>query len=158
MNQPPCPGDVVRAFLDCINALDLDGAAALCAPDFVWENMPMDPPANRIEGAGGMVHRLRAVLDHCERVEWSILEQAVDGDTVLNERMDAHWFKPGIFPRSSYLGAPVMGVWKVRDGLITLWRDYTELAEFEKQLGMSIPDFGRLIGRNYGQDGVPAAA
>lgn len=148
------PGALVRSFLARINDLDLEGAQRLLSDDFIWENMPMDPPANRIHGGAAMAHRLDAVFSVCDRVEWEILEQAEDGETVLNERLDKHWFKAGLFPKSNYLAAPVMGVWKVREGRITLWRDYSDLSDFEKQLGMSIPDFGRVIGRNYGQDGA----
>lgn len=152
--RPDSPGAIVHRFIACLNAFDLAGAQALTAGDFVWENMPMHPPANRVHGGAAMVRRLGAVFHVCDRIDWRILEQAEDGGTVLNERLDQHWFRPGIFPRSDYLGAPVMGVWKIRDGRIALWRDYSNPDDFENQLGMSIPDFGRYVGNNYGQEGA----
>jgi len=145
------PGNTVRAFIARLNDKDLDGAQALLSDDFVWENIGMEPPANRVQGGAGMAHRLRAVFDVCVKIDWIILEQLEAGDTVMNERRDDHYFQPDLFPKSNYLAAPVCGVWKVREGKITLWRDYSDLGDFERQLGMSVKEFGAIIGRNYGQ-------
>jgi limonene-1,2-epoxide hydrolase len=148
----PTPGEVVRRFIGCLNTFDLEGAQHLVAGDFVWENVSMDPPADRLEGGAAMAHRLGAVFERCDRIDWQILEQAEAGDTVLNERVDHHWFDRALFPVQNHLAAKVAGIWKVRDGRIALWRDYNNLGEFEQQLGMTVADFGRIIGRDYGRD------
>jgi limonene-1,2-epoxide hydrolase len=148
----PNPGELIRRFIDRLNAFDLEGAQRLVTGGFVWENVSMDPPADRLEGGAAMAHRLGAVFDRCDRIDWRILEQAENGDTVLNERIDHHWFDRALFPERNHLAARVAGVWKVRDGRIALWRDYSNLDEFEQQLGMTVADFGRIIGRDYGQD------
>jgi limonene-1,2-epoxide hydrolase len=49
---------------------------------------------------------------------------------VMNERTDR--FKIG----PKWVEAPVMGIFELRDGKIAAWRDYFDLAGFQKQMAV----------------------
>lgn len=118
------PQEVVGAFIAAIEARDVDAALAFLAEDVSYENMPMDPIVGR--EMTGMV--LRSYLDISTDVEWRIVREVVDGDVVINERVDRFHIGGG------WLELPVAGFWEVRDGLITLWRDYFDMTAYTTQL------------------------
>jgi len=121
----PSPEAVVDAFIAAIERLDIDAAVALLHADVSYENMPMDP----ISGAEAVRATLAAFLGQATEVDWPVLRQIVDGNCVANERVDR--FKIG----EGWLELPVAGFFEVDDGLITLWRDYFDLASYQRQLG-----------------------
>jgi limonene-1,2-epoxide hydrolase len=57
---------------------------------------------------------------------------AVNGSTVLTERTDALVFGP------VRLQFWVCGVFEVRDGRITLWRDYFDMFDFTKSIARGL--------------------
>lgn len=119
------PGDVVAAFIAAIERKDLDAAVALLADDVSYENVPIDP----IVGTAAVRATLDAFLAPTGRVEWPVRRQLVDGNTVINERVDR--FEIG----GGWLELPVVGVFEVdTDGRITLWRDYFDMSTYTRQL------------------------
>jgi len=118
------PQEVVGAFIAAVEARDVDAALAFLAEDVSYENMPMDPIVGR--EMTGMV--LRSYLDISTEVEWRIVREVVDGDVVINERVDRFHIGGG------WLELPVAGFWEVRDGLITRWRDYFDMTAYTTQL------------------------
>jgi limonene-1,2-epoxide hydrolase len=68
-------------------------------------------------------------LGGASEVDWVILRQHEFGNVVFNERIDR--FRIG----DGWLELPLAGVFEVDDdGLITLWRDYFDLASYQRQL------------------------
>jgi len=119
------PGDVVAAFIAAIEAKDVDAAIELLADDVSYENVPMSP----IAGKEAVRATLGAFLGAASQVEWPIARQVVVGNAVINERLDR--FKIG----SGWLELPVAGFFEVDEqGLITLWRDYFDMASYTGQL------------------------
>ena len=116
------PAQVVRAFVDAWNRLDMDGVAALLAPDIDYHNMPMEP----IAGKAAVERYLRSVgpFDSCD---WRIVSMAVTGNTVLTERVDA------FVVDGTPIALPLMGVFEIEDRLIRRWRDYFDLASYRAQ-------------------------
>lgn len=55
---------------------------------------------------------------------------AAAGNVVLNERVDVFKHKSG-----AAITLPVMGTITVDEEMITVWRDYFDPAEFDRQLG-----------------------
>ena len=55
------------------------------------------------------------------------------GDTVMNERIDT--FTP---PGKARYGLPVAGVFVVKNGKITAWRDYFDVRQFTKGTGIEL--------------------
>ena len=59
---------------------------------------------------------------------WEVLHSAANGDVVLNERVDR--FDMG----GTEVSVQVCGVFEIRDGKIARWRDYFDMASFQKQM------------------------
>jgi limonene-1,2-epoxide hydrolase len=119
------PADVVAAFIAAIERKDLDAAAALLATDVSYENMPMQP----IAGRDTVRTVLGSFLDPASEVDWPVSRQVVQGNVVVNERVDRFHFPGG------WLELPVAGFFEVNDdGRITLWRDYFDMGSYTTQL------------------------
>ena len=76
---------------------------------------------------------IRAVLEMfvppASKVEFEILAVASRGEVVFTERVDR--FTVG----GKEIALPVAGVFEVRDGKIAAWRDYFDMASYQRQLG-----------------------
>ncbi len=118
------PARVVDLFLERIEACDVTGAVALMAPDCEYDNVPM----GKIIGPEAIAAALRPMLESCSEIDWPVSRQVTDETTVFNERLDRFHLPHG------WVEMPVTGVWEVRDGLITLWRDYFDEATYRNQL------------------------
>jgi len=119
------PSEVVAAFIEAIERKDIAAAAALASPEISYENMPMQP----IVGREAMVATLEMFLGAANEVDWVIVRQYEIGNVVFNERIDRFQIGEG------WLELPLAGVFEVDDdGLITLWRDYFDLASYQRQL------------------------
>ena len=116
------PDSFVRHFLTALVARDLDAAAAMVTDDFEYDNVPM----GKAFGPDGLKNTLSGFFGMCTGIDWQILRQTSSGDMtngiVLNERDD----RVEIHGRWTTL--PVAGVFEIKNGKLTLWRDY-----FDKQ-------------------------
>ncbi len=116
------PDELVRQFINALVARDLDGAAAMVSEDFEYDNVPM----GKAFGPQALTSTLAGFFGMCTNIDWQILRQTSSGDmtngTVLNERDD----RVEIHGRWATL--PVAGVFEIKNGKLTLWRDY-----FDKQ-------------------------
>ena len=112
------PDSFVRQFISRLVARDLEGAAAMVTDDFEYDNVPM----GKAFGPAAVTDTLSGFFSMCTGIDWEIIRQTSSGDmthgTVLNERDD----RVEIHGRWATL--PVAGVFEVRDGKISLWRDY----------------------------------
>ena len=118
----------VRHFIQLLEQKDLDGACALIADDCEYDNVPM----RKVFGPEGVRDTLAPFVASCSEIDWVIHRQTSSGDTnngtVFNERTDR--FKMG----DRWVEIPLVGVFEVRNEKITLWRDYFDLAMFQKSL------------------------
>ncbi len=90
----------------------------------VYHNMPMAPAAGRdaiLKTFEGMTSRLTSL-------GWETKWQLADGDRVVNERIDR--FTSG----EKRVELPVVGVFELKDGKITAWRDYFDLGTWQRAL------------------------
>lgn len=116
---------LVRDFIAAWNQNDIDRVMSFFAPDCVYDNVPVGPvsghPAIRavIEGFAGLA----------SEIDWR-LEQIAESSSgvVLTERLDR--FRMG----EKWVELPVMGRFEIESGRIRVWRDYFDLAQFQKQL------------------------
>jgi limonene-1,2-epoxide hydrolase len=115
--------DTISAFIGHINAMQLDQALALLAPDVVYHNIPMTP----VIGPAAV----RAAFDQIpyEAMQWFVHCSAESEGHVLNERTDRFRLKDG-----RWVELRVMGSFEVQDGRITAWRDYFDLGQWMAQL------------------------
>lgn len=113
----------VTAFIDHLNAMELDAAWALLDEDVVYHNMPVDP----VTGPAA-VKAVFAMIP-MQAMDWETHAIAADGNLVLTERTDRFTLLDG---RTVEL--QVMGVFHVADGKITTWRDYFDMAQWLAQM------------------------
>ena len=117
--------ELVRAFIAVWNSNDIDRIMEFFSDDCVYHNIPVDPVKGRdairavIQGFAGMASEIDWVLHRIAETE--------DG-SVLTERSDR--FKIA----DRWIELPVMGSFDTRDGKISAWRDYFDMAQFQKQL------------------------
>ena len=115
---------VVRAFLDAFEAKDLDAALALMSDDVVYQNVPF--PADR--GKAATARTLKAFGKVVNGFSVEMRNIAARDGVVLTERVDT---LSGPFV---HVEIWVCGTFEVKDGRITLWRDYFDLASATAQL------------------------
>lgn len=108
------PAETTRLFLESMALRDTTLAVELIAEDIVYTNVSL--PTLRGKAKTAKVLRL---LDN-PRYGFGVklINIAADGDVVLTERIDELTFGP---LRSQFW---VCGRFEVRDGHITVWRDY----------------------------------
>ncbi len=97
------PSETVQLFIAAIERKDIDAAMDLLAEDVRYENMPIDP----IVGRDAVRATLGMFLEPASEVDWPVLRQVVDGNCVMNERLDR--FKIG----DGWLELAVAGVFEV---------------------------------------------
>ena len=116
---------IVNAFMAEFDAEhpDADQLASYFTDDAVYHNMPMEPA----EGLEAVKAALAGVSQMTSR-GWEVLHSAASGDVVLNERVDR--FDMG----GTEVSVQVCGVFEIRDGKIARWRDYFDMASFQKQM------------------------
>lgn len=116
---------VVSDFMAAFNAMDIDAIVAAFTEDAVYHNMPGPP----VEGRSAIKAVIRGYLGLASAMDWRIAYQAeVAPGVVLNERLDRFKLAKG------WLELPVMGAFEVVDGKIAKWRDYFDMADFQRQL------------------------
>lgn len=112
---------VVETFLEALRDEDLDTAAAALAEDVVYQNVGVPT----IYGRAATIRVFRQ-LSGRGTFDVKIHRVAADGASVLTERTDALTFGP---LRVQFW---VCGVFEVRGGRITLWRDYFDFLDILK--------------------------
>jgi limonene-1,2-epoxide hydrolase len=145
------PIAVVKNFVAAWSALDLAAIESAVSDDIFYQNIPYAAVANADElpafadavtgmvsaGAGMPITPIvgrRAFADFLETIkpfdwaDWSINAIAAAGQTVFTDRLDAFGFNGG-----GTIKVGVIGVFIVKDGLISEWRDYFSLHEFQSQ-------------------------
>ena len=115
---PLSPTETVEAVLEAFVAMDFDTALTFLADDCEYTNIPM----GAVRGHAGVREVLDPFFAPINENEFLILSQAAGGPVVFMERLDRHRLDHG------WRELPVNSVFEVHDGLITVWRDYFDLA------------------------------
>lgn len=118
------PLQIVNSFIAALERNDLDAACAMVTDDVEYDNVPLV----RVHGPDGIKSILGPMFATCSAIEWVIHREGEAGHVVFNERLDRFQMPHG------WVELPVTGVWEVRDGKISLWRDYFDAASYLKQL------------------------
>ena len=111
--------EIVRRFLKAMEPLDYDTALALVSPTCIYIN---PPPIGEVNGPGGIRAVLEPFFSPTLENEFRILRESATDGIVFLERLDRHRLK------DKWVELPVTGVFEVKDGLITYWRDYFDAA------------------------------
>lgn len=116
---------VVREFIDAWSRLDPEELAGFFAEDGIYHNMPMGP----VEGRANVENLIRGFISQWTATTWEIRRILSSPDLVIAERVD----RTRAGDRSVEL--PCTGVFEVEAGKIKAWRDYFDLATYQRALG-----------------------
>jgi len=114
----------VEKFLYALRDKDLDTAGALLDDELIYENVGLPT----IRGGRRAMKLFSGMQRPSVGFDVKFHRIASEADTVLTERTDALIFGP------LRLNFWVCGVFEVRGGRITLWRDYFDMFDFSKAI------------------------
>lgn len=117
------PIEVVKAFNRAVEIKDYDTAVKFVSDDCEYTNMPM----GTVRGPAGIRSVLEPFFAPTIENRLEILREAAVGPIVFLERLDRHLLPTG------WVNLPVTGVYEVHDGLITVYRDYFDLATIQSK-------------------------
>jgi limonene-1,2-epoxide hydrolase len=115
---------VVRDLCSTFEKHDAELLRPFFNDDVVYHNIPMD-------AAVGIEQTIAFITGFLAMFESMVIETrhlAVRDNVVLTERVDT--FKIG----GKEAALPVMGTFEIRDGRISAWRDYFDMAQITKML------------------------
>lgn len=111
-------------FFEAWNRRALDTIIDCLADDCVYHNMPMRP----IRGWAPIEAYIAPVIAASSTIEWIVKAIAEDEQgRVLSERLDR------LQINGNWLEIPLMGVLEFTNGKISLWRDYFDLQDYQRQ-------------------------
>ncbi len=115
---------LVADFINAWPRRNVDELLGFFTDDAVYHNIPMDPA----RGKAAIRAVINSFLPMARSVEFKVLNSVSAGNVVMNERVD-------IFDLDGKkVELPVAGVFEVRGGRISAWRDYFDLAMWTKQM------------------------
>ena len=118
------PDDVVTALIRACEARDLDAVCALVTDDIEYDNVPI----GKVHGPDGVRSVLSGgVTQAATDVQWVVHRQVAAGETVMNERTDR------FLVDGAWVEIPIAAVFEVREGKVSLWRDYFDVETYRRQ-------------------------
>ncbi|WP_110641142.1 limonene-1,2-epoxide hydrolase family protein [Salinicola sp. CPA57] len=118
--------DIAKTFIGHWNADHMEEALSMLAEDVFYDNVPFPDIVGR---DGVRQFHIDFGFGKDFRAEWEIINIAAAGKVVLSERVDKF-----IHTSGGVIVLPVMGTLTIEDGIITVWRDYFDPADFDRQL------------------------
>jgi limonene-1,2-epoxide hydrolase len=118
------PLDLVRQFLKSMEPLDYETALKLVSDDCKYTN---PPPFGVVIGSAGIRAVLEPFFAPTLENEFTVIRQSASGSTVFLKRLDRHRLA------DKWVELPVTGIFEVKSGLITCWRDYFDTATIMSQ-------------------------
>jgi limonene-1,2-epoxide hydrolase len=113
---------VVREMCDTFAKHDAQALRPFFTDDVVYHNIPMDPAV----GIDATIAFIEGFFAMCETMVIETVHLAVRDNVVLTERVDTFTMGQIVAP------LPVMGTFEIRDGKISAWRDYFDMAQITK--------------------------
>ena len=117
---------VIRDFCAAWSRKDAEELLGYFTDDAVYHNLPMAP----VTGKDAIREVFGFFLPPSDSIDWEMLHLATAGDVVFTERVDR--FVMG----GKTIELPVAGVFELEGGLIKAWRDYFDMATWQRQTGM----------------------
>ena len=115
---------VIRAFLAAWSRLDAHELAGYFTEDAVYHNMPTSAAVGRAE----VEARIARFIGGWTATQWEGGNLASNGDVVIVERVDR------TTAGARQVDLPCTGVFVMRDGKIAVWRDYFDLATYQRAM------------------------
>jgi limonene-1,2-epoxide hydrolase len=117
--------DVVDQLIAGWETVDADAIMRCFSDDAIYANVPLAPVYEGVAAIRAAVEGFLAMGDEIEFIVHHTAENLETG-VVMNERTDRFRI------RDRWMEAPVMGVFELRDGRISAWRDYFDASEFAR--------------------------
>lgn len=120
------PIEIAETFYGLWSDDRMEDALVMLTEDVLYNNIPFP----NITGRDG-VRKFHVDFGFGKdfRAEFKIVNIAAAGNIVLSERVDIFYHNSG-----GTITLPVMGTVTIENGMITVWRDYFDPADFERQL------------------------
>jgi ketosteroid isomerase-like protein len=113
---------LIEAFWDDLYRPDLQAAADRFAPDGEYTDVST-PEDDVARGPDEIVRRLTLAWGRVDKI-WDERRHLVAGETAVMTEHVEHW----LWSSGETLALPVLSVHEVRDGVITRWTDYWDMA------------------------------
>ena len=114
---------LVTDFIAAFNQRDIDGIMGFFTMDSVYHNLPMKP----VTGLRAIRETIQYFIEPAQEVSWKILNIAEAGPLVFAERADRFVID------GKNIELPVVGVFEIRENKISVWRDYFDMATWQRQ-------------------------
>jgi len=120
------PVDIAKTFFAHWSANRIDDALAMLSQNVLYDNVPFPNIVGREN-----VRKFHAGfgIGTAFSVDWKVTAIAAAENVVLNERVDVFTHVSG-----KTITLPVMGTLTIDNGVITIWRDYFDPTDFDRQL------------------------
>jgi limonene-1,2-epoxide hydrolase len=115
---------IVRDLCDTFAQHEAEAFRPFFTDDVIYHNIPMDPAV----GIDATIAFIEGFFAMCQSLVIETVHLAVRDNVVLTERIDT--FTMG----EKVAALPVMGTFEIRDGKISAWRDYFDLAQITAML------------------------
>ena len=115
---------VVNDFCKAFERKNIEEIMGYFSDDAVYHNMPMEPA----KGKDAIRKTINSFLPGSDKISFKILHTASNGNIVFNERIDM--FDIG----EKRVELPVAGLFEIKAGKISLWRDYFDMQSYMKQM------------------------
>lgn len=115
---------VVADFCKAFTRKNIEEIMGYFSDDAVYHNMPMEPA----KGKDAIRKTINSFLPGSDKIEFKILHTASNGNIVFNERIDM--FDIG----EKRVELPVAGLFEIKGGKVSLWRDYFDMQSYMKQM------------------------
>ena len=116
--------DITNGFIAAWCALDLEGIMEYFTDDAIYTNIPMGPPN---VGKADIRAFIEGFIGSAEEINFVVHHQVEGADgIVMNERTDT------LNLGGNVVTLPVMGIFEFRDGKISAWRVYFDMAGFSQ--------------------------
>lgn len=116
---------LVTDFCQSWTRKNVDEILSYLTDDCFYHNIPMEPCV----GKAAIRKFVEPFMKDADTVNFEIKHTTSAGNAVMNERVDRFIMGP------KKIEIPVAGVFEIRGGKISAWRDYFDLATFTKQMG-----------------------
>ena len=117
---------VVAELWRCLSDKDWDGLAEQLHDEAHYEDVPA--PDAAATGPANIIKRLRIGLDPVVRHEHVVHKTVAEGDSVIVEHTETWHFETG-----EKIVNPFTTIHELRDGKVSLWRDYWDIGNLMAQ-------------------------
>jgi ketosteroid isomerase-like protein len=118
--DPEVNKELIRRFWRDLYAREFERVGSYFAEDGHYEDVPAPDPG--ATGPRNVVKRLRIGLEPIESQAHHLHRMVAEGDTVVTEHTEEWHFGTG-----EVVSLPFVSIHVLRDGKISLWRDYWDL-------------------------------